>query len=297
MTLRRRHMLTGLGFLAPTVIILSAVGLFPLGYLIDVSLRNYNLAGGSAQYPYVGMHNFGVVLHDPIFWHASMVTVEYALIALPAEAVLGLWLAMLLNRKGRGERVRKLAKVVLIFPLMITPVVAGLFWNLMLNPQFGVVDYLLGAIGLPHLTWLSTPYLALMSVVGVDVWTWTPFFMLIFSSALAVVPQEQEEAALMDGANRWDIFRRVYWPYLRPGFTAALIIHSADIIRNFGMIFTLTNGGPAIATQTLSLYIRRMAFKIFNLGDAATMSVFALIITIILSRLYIRMFYQDISAT
>lgn len=288
---------TGVWFLAPTVIVLLAVGIFPLAYLVDVSLRTYNLAVPNLGFGYVGLENYIDDLKNPIFLNSLLTTLKFGLMALPTEVILGVLVALLVNRPGRFAAVRSVAKVALIVPMMMTPVVSGLLWNLMLNSEFGVVNWFLSLFGAKSQPWLASQWLSLISISGVDVWMWTPFVALIVSAALNAVPLEQYEAGRLDGSDGWHAFWAITFPYLRPGLTAALIIRTADIIRQFSVIYTLTDGGPGVSTMTFSVYLRRTAFKIFDLGHAASMSILALIITIILSQLYVRYFYRDIESS
>lgn len=293
---RIRWQVHGWLFLLPTLIVLAAVGLFPLGYLVDVSLRTYNLAVPGLGFGYVGLQNFIDDFHNPVFLSSLGTTLKFGLLSLPTEVVLGVWLAFLTHRASRFKAVQAVAKVALVVPMMITPVVSGLLWNLMLNSEFGIVDWIIRAFHGQALPWLGNGWLSLLSISGVDVWMWTPFVALIVSAALNAVPAEQYEAASLDGSGGWRSFWTITFPYLRPALTAALIIRTADIIRNFSVIYTLTDGGPGISTMTFSVYLRREAFKLFDLGHSASMSLLMLIVTIILSQLYVRFVYRDIEA-
>lgn len=282
----------GWWFLAPTMVFLLITGVFPLGYLLNLSVRAYDVTSGGTE-EFVGLQNYAQAIGDTLFLESLRTTGLYILIAVPCEVVLGLGLALLLHRFGRYTRARGVIRVLLTVPMLVTPVVSGLFFGIILDKQYGVLDYLLGLVGLPQPAWLSTPGLALFSIAMVDVWSWTPFFMLIILAGLSAVPRSVEEAAILDGATRWGRLVTIYLPYIRPVLAAALIIHVADLIRNFGAIFTLTDGGPGIATQTFSIYVERLAFHVFNLGDAAAMSIFALIFTIILGQVFTRFVHRE----
>ncbi|HEY3103725.1 MAG TPA: sugar ABC transporter permease [Pyrinomonadaceae bacterium] len=215
-------------------------------------------------------------------------TLVYAAIALTIEFLLGLGLALLLDSQIRA---RNIFRVLLLVPLMLAPVVVGVIWRLMLNSNFGAVNATLKSFGVNTdlLTWTASPKLAMASVIIADVWQWTPFMFLILLAGLQAIPQEPYEAALVDGSSPWQTFRHVTLPLLKPAILIALLLRTMDLLRVFDHIFILTEGGPGFATETVSLYIYRTAFRFSNFGYAAAMSFVLLLITNIISLAYIRM--------
>jgi multiple sugar transport system permease protein len=268
---------------APTVAVLFALSVYPLVYAVRVSLREG--AGAGARW---GAGNFARLWSDQFFHDALWHTFLYAASALTLEFLLGLALALLLNREMRG---RAGFRAALLVPMMLPPVVVGVVWRLMLNPNFGAINGTLKALGVKtdSLTWTASPSLALASVVAVDVWQWTPFMFLVLLAGLQAIPQEPYEAALIDGASRWQTFRDVTLPLLRPAILVALLLRTMDLLRVFDQIFILTEGGPGFATETVSLYIYRAAFRFGDFGYAAAMSFVLLLLTNVVSLLYIRM--------
>jgi multiple sugar transport system permease protein len=178
--------------------------------------------------------------------------------------------------------------------MMLPTVVAGVVWRLMLNPNFGAVNGTLKGMGVntDALTWTSSPNLAMISIIAVDVWQWTPFMFLILLAGLQAIPQEPYEAALIDGSSAWQTFRHVTLPLLKPAILVALLLRTMDLLRVFDQVFILTEGGPGFATETISLYIYRTAFRFSDFGYAAAMSFVLLVITNIISAFYIR-FLQE----
>jgi multiple sugar transport system permease protein len=231
--------------------------------------------------------NFARLLSDQFFLAALGHTLVYAASALSLEFFLGLGLAVLMNNRLRG---RGLFRAALLVPMMLPTVVAGVVWRLMLNPNFGAINGTLKGMGLntAALTWTSSPRLAMLSVVAVDVWQWTPFMFLILLAGLQAIPQEPYEAALIDGSSAWQTFRHVTLPLLKPAILVALLLRTMDLLRVFDQVFILTEGGPGFATETISLYIYRTAFRFSDFGYAAAMSFVLLIITNIVSAFYIR---------
>ena len=266
--------------IAPTVAVLLSLSIYPLIYSIKISFQT---GSGSAT-----LENFTRLFSDRFFHIAFLHTFVYAAIALTIEFLLGLGLALLLNEKMRG---RSAFRALLLLPMMLPPVVVGVVWRLMLNSNFGAVNGTLKGFGINSdaLTWTASPKLAMASVIMADVWQWTPFMFLILLAGLQAIPQEPYEAALIDGSNAWQTFRHVTLPLLKPAILIALLLRTMDLLRVFDHIFILTEGGPGFATETLSLYIYRTAFRFSNFGYAAAMSFVLLLITNLISAGYIRL--------
>ena len=265
--------------LAPTVAVLLALTIYPLTYSIRISLQ-----GESGSWT---LQNFTRLVSDHFFLSALAHTLVYAAIALTAEFLIGLGLALLLNGQMRG---RSIFRSLLLLPMMLPAVVVGVVWRLMLNSNFGAVNGTLKAIGIntDALTWTASTKLAMASVIAADVWQWTPFMFLILLAGLQAIPQEPYEAALIDGASAWQTFCHVTLPLLKPAILIALLLRTMDLLRVFDQIFILTEGGPGFATETVSLYIYRTAFRFANFGYAAAMSFVLLLITNVISVGYIR---------
>jgi multiple sugar transport system permease protein len=267
---------------APTVAVLVALSIYPLIHAVTLSLQV--TSGGRSHW---SLGNFTRLLSDHFFLAALGHTLFYAACALTLEFFLGLGLAVLMNKQLRG---RSLFRGALLVPMMLPTVVAGVVWRLMLNPNFGAVNGTLKGLGVntAALTWTSSPRLAMLSVIAVDVWQWTPFMFLILLAGLQAIPQEPYEAALIDGSSTWQTFRNVTLPLLKPAILVALLLRTMDLLRVFDQVFILTEGGPGFATETISLYIYRTAFRFSDFGYAAAMSFVLLIVTNIVSTFYIR---------
>jgi multiple sugar transport system permease protein len=269
--------------LAPAVAVLAALSVYPLVYLIRVSFQT----GGGAS-PRWSLDNFARLASDGFFHAALGHTLVYAAAALTIEFLLGLGLALLLDTRMRA---RGALRAILLIPMMLPPVVVGVIWRLMFNPSFGAINGTLKGAGVntDQLTWTASPSLALASVIAVDVWQWTPFMFLVLLAGLQAIPQEPYEAAMIDGSSWWQTFRHVTLPLLRPAILIALLLRTMDLLRVFDQIFILTEGGPGFATETVSLYIYRTAFRFFDFGYAAAMSFVLLVLTNVISLGYIRL--------
>jgi len=269
--------------IAPAVAVLLALSIYPLIYSITVSLQ----VGESW-----GIGNFTRLFSDTFFLTAMAHTFVFAVAALTCEFLLGLGLALLLNSHIRG---RGFFRATLLVPMMLPPVVAAIVWRLLLNPNFGAINGTLKQVGVDTepLTWTASPVLAMLSVIAVDVWQWTPFVFLVLLAGLQAIPQEPYEAALIDGSTRWQTFRHVTLPLLKPAILIVLLLRTMDLLRVFDQIFILTEGGPGFATETISLYIYRAAFRFFDFGYAAAMSFVLLALTNIISVFYMKLLRSE----
>jgi multiple sugar transport system permease protein len=269
-------------FLAPAVVVLLSLSIYPLIYSLTVSFQIEGADGSRWS-----LANFQRLFTDNFFLSAMEHTLVYATSALVCEFLLGLGLALLMNSQIRG---RTFFRAALLVPMMLPAVVVGVVWRLMLNPNFGAINGTLKGLGFDTepLTWTASPRLALLSVILVDVWQWTPFMFLVLLAGLQAIPQEPYEAAKIDGSSRWQTFRYVTLPLLKPAILIALLLRTMDLLRVFDQIFILTEGGPGFATETISLYIYRTAFRFSDFGYAAAMSFVLLAITNVISVIYIR---------
>lgn len=287
---------TPLWFLAPSVIALFAIGIYPTVFAVVTSFRSYNITRRQDMldgFPFVGLQNYINALTDQTFWDALLLTLRFYLTVVPLQIVLGMVIALMLHRPGLGY-LRALARVSLVVPLATTYAVVGLIGRLIFNSDFGVANQFLSWFGIPGFDWLGDGTGAFIAIVVMDVWQWTPFVALIFLAGLSMVPVEVEEAARLETKRHWPLLRFIQLPYMLPGLTAVLILRSADVLKLFDTVFVMTRGGPGSATDLVSVYVQRVGFKVFDLGLGSAQAILMLIMTILLSRLYIRLFYREI---
>ena len=282
----RRESLLPYLLVAPALVVLLALSIYPLLYSITISLQQETAAGVVWT-----LSNFKRLGSDNFFRAAMVHTFVYAAAALTFEFLFGLGLALLLNQQLRG---RGLFRAGLLVPMMLPTVVVGVVWRLLLNPNFGAINGTLKQVGVntESLTWTASPRLALVAVIAVDVWQWTPFVFLVLLAGLQAIPQEPFEAALIDGSSRWQTFRHVTLPLLKPAILIVLLLRTMDLLRVFDQIFILTEGGPGFATETISLYIYRAAFRFSDFGYAAAMSFVLLALTNLISVAYLKLLRQ-----
>ncbi|MEO8249370.1 MAG: sugar ABC transporter permease [Burkholderiales bacterium] len=284
---------TPLWFLAPSVLALLAVGIYPTLFALFTSMREYNLTRPRSGFPFIGLENYKAVLSDATFWETLGRTAGFYLTVMPVQLALGMVIALMLHRPG-FSMMRSLVRVSLVVPLATTYAVVGLIGRLIFNRDFGVAGQFASWLGLPTFDWLGSQGGAFAAIAIMDIWQWTPFCALIFLAGLSMVPLEVEEAARLETSSHLSLLRHVQLPYLLPGLTAVLILRSADILKLFDMVFTMTRGGPGAATELVSIYIQRVGFRVFDMGTASAQAILLLILTIVLSRLFIRVFYREI---
>lgn len=272
-------------FLAPSVLMLLAVTIFPLFYSLLLSFNSWNLAS-QAGWKWIGFQNYKAIFTlDPSFKSSLATTAIYVFGTVGVEFLLGLGMALILNRQFKGQGT---LRTIVMLPMMMTPVVVGIVWRFMYNPELGMVNYLFSLVGLPQRVWLGEDTTALLSVMIAEVWEWTPFVALVLMSGLHAIPQEPYEAAGIDGANAWQAFRYITLPLLKPTIMVALLIRMMDSFKAFDVIFATTRGGPGISTEILSLYTYRNGFKFFQMGYAAALSYVMLIFITIVSQFLVR---------
>ena len=281
-------------FLAPAVLTLFIIGIYPTIFALVTSFRRYNIARPREGFPFIGFENYLSVLSDSTFWASLFLTAKFYVTVLPIQIVLGLMIALLLHKPGMGL-LKSLARVTLVVPLATTYAVVGLIGRLIFNGDFGVANWFLDVLGIGGIDWLGSQGGAFAAIAIMDIWQWTPFCALIFLAGLSMVPGEIEEAARLETSSKLSLLRFVQLPYLMPGLTALLILRSADVLKLFDMVFVMTRGGPGSATDLVLIYIQRIGFRVFDLGTASAQAILLLIITILLSRLYIRVLYKEVN--
>ncbi len=280
------------GFLGPSVIALALIGIAPLLYALWTSLHFFNLTK-LKKVKFVGFENYTSVLTDEVFWQAMGRTFFLLGVSLPLQLGLGLGIALILHKPGL-TLLKTLARLSLVLPMATTYAVVGLLGQVMFNQKFGVINQFLSPFGGGNINWIGDSTNAFAMIVFWDVWQWTPFVALVLLAGLTTVPGEIEEAARLETKRWWTVLRYVQLPFLMPGLVAVLILRTADTLKLFDMVFTLTRGGPGSSTEFISLMIQRVGFRGFDQGLASAQAIILLIITIILAQIYIRVFYREV---
>jgi multiple sugar transport system permease protein len=280
---RRRRSL--LPYLLSLPALLACIGiLVPFFTAVGYSLQRYNLATPYTR-ALIGLENYLDLFTDPAFWHTIRVSLLYTLLTVGIELLLGLGIAMLLVRR---TLVNQVMSVLLILPLMTAPAIAALMWKLMTNPNFGILSYLISQAGFTDFRWASSPATALLTVVLVDVWVYTPFMIVLLLAGLRALPRQPFEAAALDGVPASFVFFRITLPMLAPYIITAVLFRMLDAIQQFDIIYAMTQGGPGDTLMVFQILAYLEAFTFTSIGRSAAMMMVLWLITNILSTLFMK---------
>jgi multiple sugar transport system permease protein len=269
----------------PAALTITLLILFPLAFNLYMSLQAWFVSSATPP-KFVGLQNFLEIFgKDARFWNSMWITTKFTVITVFLELVLGLAIAVYLHREFVG---RGIVRTVMLLPMVSTPVAVALIWVIMFNPSLGILNYLLSLVGLKPLLWLGHPRTALPSLIFMDIWKWTPFMVLILHAGLQSLPLTPFEAALIDGASRWQLFRYITLPLLRSTIAVALIFRTMDSLKTFDTIYVMTEGGPNNASEVLNIYVFQTGFKYFHIGYAAALAVILTLFVFAVNLLLIR---------
>ncbi|MDR3592602.1 MAG: sugar ABC transporter permease [Negativicutes bacterium] len=273
-------------FPLPAALFICAMMVFPVLYTFWVSMTDWSLASGGEAH-FIGLKNYEVLLLEPRFYNALKLTVYFTVLAVGVETVLGVAIALLLNREFRGKNT---LKTIMLLPMVATPVAIGLAWTLFYEPTVGMANYTMHLLGLPASKWLADPNTVIPSLALVDIWEWTPMIALIVLAGLASLPSEPFEAARVDGATPLQVFRHVTLPLLAPTIMVAVVLRGIDAFKTFDIIYTMTGGGPGFASETMNIFAYTLGFQYFRFGAAssALVALLALVLGSSLVVLYFR---------
>jgi len=275
---------------APSVVLIVSLTIFPVLYLLWISLLDWDLQ--RAGRAFVGLANYAGALQDRRMWEALAHTLVIMAVAVTAELVLGLGLAEVLAGSLPGKRV---VIPLLILPVIMSPIVAGYGWRMLWDTQYGPINQLLGwLLGRPvTLVWLINSKTVYFSLIVTEVWQWTPFMFLALLAGLVAISPEIHEAAAIDGAGRWQRFWQITLPLIRPLMLVALLIRALDVFKIFDTVFSLTFGGPGTFTETITLYVYLLGFRNFRLGYTAAMAVLVLALVSLATTALLRRFSDE----
>ena len=261
---------------APAVIVLFLIVVIPIGYNLYLAFTKWTIGLGDPRF--IGLGNFIELFWDERVLNGLKVMIYFSGLSLSIELILGLLIALYFHRQFRGNEI---VQAIYIFPFAATPVAVALIWRIMLNPEIGVMNYLLESIGLPGSLWVSSARTVIPALVMVDVWKWTPMITLIVLAGLKSLPHDPYEAARIDGANTLQIFWYITLPLIWPVLIAALMLRSLDNLKEFDIIYTITQGGPGIASETLYLYSYNVGFSFFKAGYGSALMVVVFLIVLV----------------
>ena len=278
MRIARANRLTPYMFMAPAAIIMLIALMYPLGYMMWGSLRDWDPTQTIGEAEFVGLRNYVSLWNDPNFWESLGVTLKFAFFVVTFEMLIGVGLALLLDRDIRGMSI---LRTMFILPMMIAPVVVGLMWRYMYHPTVGTFNRTLDSLGLPKIDWLGQH--ALTSVIIADIWQWTPFIFILALAALQSLPRSALEAARIDGATAWQQIWHIKLPLMMPVLIVTCLLRLIDAFKVLEVILVMTEGGPGLSTEILALRISRTATEFRELGVAAAMSNYLLLLLLALT--------------
>ena len=284
---QRKERIVALLLLAPAVVYLIAMSIYPTFYSLWLAFHNYIIYRRDAV-SFAGFDNFTDLLDSDTFRQSFSVTLAFSAIAVSIECALGLAIAVLLDRKMRGANV---LRTLLIVPVMISPVGMGLTFRYIFAPTYGLLTYLMKSVGFPTADWTVSTVWALPTVIFIDVWQWTPFVALILLSGMQSVSVEVTEAAELDGLTEWQKLWRIVMPLIRPVVIVVVLIRLIDSIRVFDLIFVVTRGGPGSTTEVMSVLSYITGFAEGDMGSAAAIAW----VTVVLVNLLVAIFLRSLS--
>ena len=279
----KRQRVIGWGFVLPSLAVLLLLNTFPLVYSLLLSFSRVDTSTG-LEVGQITLGNWTSLMQDGQFWGSIEFTVVFTILALVVEYVVGLSLALLLREKLAGGA---FFRVLFAVPMMLAPVAIGFMWRMLYDQSNGPIDTVLRAIGLGSPGWLSDSRLAVVSVVIMDVWEWTPLVFLLLLAGLQAIPTEVIDAAHVDGANGLQVVMRIIIPMLAPVSVTAVFLRMIDSFQVFGQIFLLTGGGPGTATTSTTLFGFFEGFQSFDLGYGAAIALSLLVLVIVVSTLFL----------
>jgi multiple sugar transport system permease protein len=276
-------------FAVPAAAVVAAVIVFPWLFTLFMSVHDWKVSGNVY---FVGFANYTHLFSDARFLWAVARTLYFTSAAVILPILIGIWAAVCFARRFR---LRSAARTLFILPMMATPVAIALVWTMMFHPQLGVLNYLLSLLGLPPSSWVYSSSTVIPTLVMVETWQWTPLVMLIVLGGLSSLPIDPYEAAVIDGATAWQMFRYITLPLVWPFIVVAGVMRIIDALKAFDTIFVITNGGPGTASETINMLLYQTAFGYYNLGYASAMVVVFFVLIMLLSLILLRTRQQELT--
>ena len=265
-------------FIIPTIAFLIVFNIFPLIYSLGYSFTDFR-ASSNTPAGFVGLQNYRDLLNDDHVWNNFSVTAKYVLVSVGGQVLLGFGVALLLNRR---IPFKGLFTTLLLLPMMMSPVVVGLFWELLYSPSWGIINY---ALGLGDFAWLSDPDVALYAIAITDIWMWSPFVMLLCLAGLSAIPQHLYEAAAIDRAGRWFTFTRITLPLVAPLLLIAIIFRTMEAFKTFDLAFIMSSQET---TELIAIKLYRLAFQEWQTGPSCALAYMVLIMVLAITNIYVK---------
>ena len=275
-------------FIAPTILLLAAINIFPLLWTIWLSFTNYKANRADRGAPWIGLENYRSILNDPDIWQAMQVTAHFVFWSILLEVLLGFALALALDKRFRGHGAWT---TIILLPMMLSPAVVGTFWSFLFQPQIGLFNYVvafLSGTDPSAFQMIGDVHLAPWAIVIVDVWMWTPYVMLICLAGLRSIPEYIYEAAEVDRASTWRQFWSVTVPMVLPFLMLAVLFRAIENFKMFDMVNLLTNGGPGSTTEVVSITLKREAFEKWRTGYSSAFAIILFVAVFGVANIYVK---------
>lgn len=288
----RGHGLAKYVMLAPALLLVFATTIYPMGNALWLSFQEWQLTKSKTPVGFVGLDNYVQAFGDRFFINSVMVTLQYTALSVALTLVLGLGMAVILQKRSFLNTV---IRTLLIFPFAVSPALKGYSFRFMLQPDYGVIQLTLGSIfpWLKDMVWLSEPWWAMFWISISEVWGWAPLYALMFIGAMGSIPTDIFDAAKVDGTNNWQMFWRITLPMISPVIVIATLLKIIGSLRIFDQVVTMTGGGPGRATQSINYYIYQTGFRFTNMGYSSALAYLFLVVLAILAYLYISRLYRQ----
>ncbi len=265
-------------FIIPTILFLIVFNIFPLIYSLGYSFTDFR-ASTNAPANFVGLQNYRELLNDPFIWNNFSITAKYVIVSVVGQVLVGFGTAMLLNR---DIPFKGLITTLLLLPMMLSMAVVGLFWKLLYDPSFGIINY---ALGLGNFEWVGNPNMALYAVAITDIWMWSPFVMLLSLAGLSAVPKHLYEAAAIDRAGPFYTFFRITLPLVAPILMIAVIFRTMEAFKTFDLAYVLSTQPT---TEVISIRLYKMAFQEWQTGRSCALAYIVLIMVLAITNIYVK---------
>lgn len=289
-TWRRGEEMTGYLFILPSALLIAAFLAFPVLYSLWLSLVNWD--GMSPRIRFVGLGNYDVLIHSSEFWNSLRVTAYYTFASVPLRMAVALAFAIFLNQKIRGLGVYR---TLYFAPVVTSGIAVSIIWVWIYDPTWGIANWVLSLVGIPPLQWLSSPDEAMPALILMSIWKNMGFDLVIYLAGLQGIPETYYEAARVDGAGPWSMFRHITWPLLAPTTFFVLVTGIIGASQVFDQVFVMTNGGPLRSTQVLVFILYQHAFKFFEMGYASAIAWAIFLIVMVFTILQWKFLPQDVT--
>jgi multiple sugar transport system permease protein len=280
---KKGDFMSALLFLSPTLVIFTAFILFPVFFSFYLSFQKWNMFSGDSTF--VGLDNYMRMFQSAEFWQVLKNTAIYSFGTIPLNMAFSLWIAYLLNKKIIGK---KFLRTAFFAPVIISPVAAAVIWRWLYDPNFGLINYSIGFLGIDPINWLNEPTAAMFALIIMGVWKTFGINMVLFSAGLQGIPETYYEAADLDGASKWAKFWHITVPLLSPTTFFIMIMSMISSFQVFDIVYVLTSGGPLGSTKVLVFYVYEYAFKFFEMGYASAISYFLFAVLFVLTMVQVR---------